>query len=155
MRLPEPSVPEATTTREVESVEGPPQAAVLLPPPAEAPVQDTVTAEIGIVGQLVKVDAAEDKPRFQVRPLLPVTVQPRRVVALPAIVGESGSAAEKETVSGNMPRVKFWASGATTSSAKGEDTAGRGVAAFVAGRPVPEANNAKMESHPPMRIKSR
>jgi hypothetical protein len=133
----------------LERVEAAPHVAVLVPPPAEALVQVTVTAEMGTVVQLVKVVAAEDNPRFQVLPPLPVTVQETVVVALPATSGESGSVAVKETVAGTTPRVKFAASG------KGAAMAGRGAGTFSAGCPVPEAKNATMVSHADMGIRLR
>lgn len=107
-------------------------------------MQVTVTAEMGTVEQLVKVEAAEDNERFQVLPPVPVTVQVTVVVGLPVAGAESGSVAAKETVAEDMCRVKFAASGA------GKLRAGRGAGTFSAGRPVWGVNNTMMESHPPM-----
>ena len=60
---------------DVERGEAALHAALLSHPPPEALVQVTVTAEMGTVGQLVKVVAAEETRRFHVRRRVPETVQ--------------------------------------------------------------------------------
>jgi hypothetical protein len=93
--------------RDVERGAEPLHDAELSPPPPEALVQVTVTAETGTAGQLVKVEAAENRPRFQVLRSVPETVQYTVVAVLPATTGESGSAAAKVTVAGVMLKLKF------------------------------------------------
>jgi len=93
--------------RDVERGVEPLHDAELNPPPPDALVQVTVTAETGTVGQLVNVEAAEDRPRFQVLRRVPETVQYTVVAALPETSGESGSAAANVTVAGLTLTLKF------------------------------------------------
>ena len=106
-----PSVPPATCVAVVESGNAPPHEAEPPNEPTLAEAQVTVTAEIGTVGQFVKVGELDCTVRLQLPPL-EREVQVRLAVELPATTGALfGLVALKVMVAGETFSVKLAALG--------------------------------------------
>ena len=113
--------------------------------PMVAVAQDTFTAEIGTVGQLVNIGALACTLRFQ---LLPPEITLHAIVAveLPATTGAvAGLVAAKVMVAGLTVGVKFPA--VNLGCAKG-----RGFPAAIMGRPAAKVTSNAMEILPLIRL---
>ena len=117
-----------------------------------ADVQDTVTAEVGTVGQPLKPAEAACTVKLQFPGLLSRICQRTDALALPGAAGvESGFVTLKVMVEGLTMRLKppaAWYAGTIGNLPR--NTAGRGVI----GRPA-AANNTATDSQPPMGFKPR